>query len=147
MSNLPLLHNTYALLQIMTDYSLSCLSHVGMDNIFYLPEVVCPQNHADLLFVGASDMCQESAYTGKLQELTTGTSQRSSSLCTKQRNNNNHKILPSWKQYPKRCFLLRKLLRNIPCLSRAFLSKEYPTDSFFSGNFSRKIFCCTTQNG
>jgi hypothetical protein len=35
------------------------------------------------------------------------------------------------KQYPKRCFLLRKLLRNIPYLQREFLGKEYPTGGFF----------------
>jgi hypothetical protein len=46
------------------------------------------------------------------------TSQWSSSLCTKQRKYTNHKIFVSEKQYPKRCFLLRKRLRNIPYLSK-----------------------------
>ena len=55
---------------------------------------------------------QESAYSCKLQELPTGTSQWSSSLCMNKGSTHNHKICVSEKQYPKEVFLLRNLLRN-----------------------------------
>ncbi len=42
-------------------------------------------SHTDSPCVGVSDIGQESAYTCKLQELPTGTSQRSSLLCTSNR--------------------------------------------------------------
>ena len=52
--------------KFMTD---STVCHVtqGMDDIFYLTEVFfVHKSHTDSPFVGASDVGQESAYTGKL---------------------------------------------------------------------------------
>jgi hypothetical protein len=66
MGYLPLLNNTYALLQFMTD---STVCHVtqGMDDIFYLTEVIfCPQSHTDSPIMMASVIGQESVYTCKL---------------------------------------------------------------------------------
>ena len=49
--------------------------------IFSSPRFYFSASHSNSPIVGASDIGQESAYTCKLQELPTGTSQRSSSLC------------------------------------------------------------------
>jgi hypothetical protein len=57
-----------------------------MDDFFFLAEVFLSTSDTDSPFVGASDISPESAYTGKLKELPTGTSQWSSSILTKQRN-------------------------------------------------------------
>jgi hypothetical protein len=48
----------------------------------------------------------------------------------KQRKYTNHKIFVSEKQYPKRCFLLRKLLRNIPYLSKGVSQSRIPNSWF-----------------
>jgi hypothetical protein len=47
-----------------------------------------------------------------------------------QRKYTNHKIFVSEKQYPKRCFLLRKLLRNIPYMSTGVSQQEIPNGCF-----------------
>ena len=57
---LPRLHNTYALLNSWQTLKF-VMSLKGMDVIVYLTEVFCPQSHTDSPFVGASDICQESA--------------------------------------------------------------------------------------
>jgi hypothetical protein len=75
----------------------------------------------DKAFIG-----QESAYSCKLQELPTGTSQWSSSLCTNKGSTHNHKICVSEKQYPKEVFLLRNLLRNIPYQSTGVSQQRIP---------------------
>ena len=91
------------------------------------------------------DIGQESAYSCKLQELPTGTSQWSSSLCTSKGSTHNHKICVSEKQYPKEVFLLRNLPRNIPNQSTGVSQQRIPTDGFFSETFWRQIFCWQLQ--
>jgi hypothetical protein len=77
MDYLPLLHNTYALLTWHLVITLMC----RLDT-FFTSQRFFSTSHTDSPFVGVSDIGQESAYTCKLQELPTGTSQRSSLLCT-----------------------------------------------------------------
>jgi hypothetical protein len=81
--------------------------------------------------VRASDIGQESAYTGKPEELPTGTFQGSPSLCTKQRKNTNHKIFVSEKHIQKDVFFSENFRETSHTFQREFLSKEYPTHGFF----------------
>ncbi len=90
-------HNCYLLCVISLSYttlmlyldhnslfSLSYNSQLG-SNIIFFPCKDFFTSHPDSPFVGASDIGQEPTYTSKLQELPTGTSQRSSAHCLEQR--------------------------------------------------------------
>ncbi len=83
------------------------------------------------------DIGQESAYTCKLQELPTGTSQRLSSLCNRKGSTQMVRYLFLRNNIKKR-FLLRKLLRNIPYLSRDHIRKKYPTHGFHLRNLLKE---------
>ena len=92
-----------------------------------------------------ANIWQESAYTSKLYEHPIGTSQRTSSLCNKQRKYKKHKIIVSKKQYPKDVFLSENCWETSHTCQGEFLSKEYPTDRFITETFLRKIFCWQLQ--
>ena len=116
---LPPTKNTYALLNsssvIMT---LMCTME-----LYYFSSQRFFRKHTNSSLVGASDIGQEFAYTCKLQELPTGTSQRSSSLCTSKGSTQITRYL-FLRNNIQICFLLRKLLRKIPYKYREFLSSE-----------------------
>ncbi len=79
--------------------------------------------HCSLGFASRGWPCQDSAYTCKLSELPTGTSQRPSPLCNSKGSTQITRYLFLRNNIQIR-FLLRKLLRNIPYKHREFLSSE-----------------------